>query len=163
MERGLHLRGAAQQGRGHPAGPLGDRSTGTSLSLSPLLSVSQSLSRSLLPFLSYAGARTTLLTTPQDKIFRLLGSPSEQIWPGFSKLPNAKNIRFSQYQPYNYLRKKVGPITELCFDLLNAMLTYYPKKRITAAEALKHPYWRHATIFSLLDILQIFCESLYFR
>jgi cell division cycle 2-like protein len=76
-----------------------------------------------------------------DKIFRLLGSPSEQIWPGFSKLPNAKNIRFSQYQPYNYLRKKVGPITELCFDLLNAMLTYFPKKRISAADAMRHAYW----------------------
>ncbi|KAI8092340.1 kinase-like domain-containing protein [Gilbertella persicaria] len=33
-----------------------------------------------------------------DKIFKLLGSPTEDIWPGFSQLPHAKNISPS-YQP----------------------------------------------------------------
>ncbi|KAI8971470.1 kinase-like domain-containing protein, partial [Mycotypha africana] len=27
-----------------------------------------------------------------DKIFKLLGTPTEEIWPGFSELPHAKNI-----------------------------------------------------------------------
>ncbi len=28
-----------------------------------------------------------------DKIFKLLGSPNEKIWPGLSKLPNAAKAR----------------------------------------------------------------------
>jgi serine/threonine protein kinase len=32
-------------------------------------------------------------------------------------------------------------ITEQCYDLLLRMLTYDPKKRITAVEALQHPYF----------------------
>jgi serine/threonine protein kinase len=32
-------------------------------------------------------------------------------------------------------------LSDLGFDLLSQMLTYNPKKRITAAEALKHPYF----------------------
>ena len=29
-----------------------------------------------------------------DAIFKLLGSPSESTWPGFSELPNARNVVF---------------------------------------------------------------------
>ncbi|KAG8652656.1 cyclin-dependent kinase G-2 [Manihot esculenta] len=82
------------------------------------------------------------------KIFRILGTPSETIWPGFSKLPGAK-ANFVQ-QPYNLLRKKFpatsftgSPVlSDLGFDLLNKLLTYDPEKRITADAALNHP-WFH--------------------
>jgi len=79
-----------------------------------------------------------------DKIFKLLGSPNEKIWPGLSELPNAKKINFG-LQPYNNLKNRFsGQITESCFDLLNRMLTYDPTKRITAAEALQHPYFQES-------------------
>ncbi|KAK1384643.1 hypothetical protein POM88_022378 [Heracleum sosnowskyi] len=39
-----------------------------------------------------------------DKIFRMLGTPNETSWPGFSELPEAK-ARFVK-QPDNLLRKK---------------------------------------------------------
>ncbi|CAO0797791.1 unnamed protein product [Mucor circinelloides] len=35
-----------------------------------------------------------------DRIFKLLGSPTEEIWPGYSQLPHAKNIA-PVYQPYD--------------------------------------------------------------
>ena len=47
-------------------------------------------------------------------------------------------------QPYNHLRKKFPPslLTQNGFDLLNRFLTYDPKKRITAKDALEHPYFK---------------------
>ncbi|KAL2332681.1 hypothetical protein Fmac_013894 [Flemingia macrophylla] len=83
-----------------------------------------------------------------DKIFRILGTPNEAIWPGFSGLPRVK-VKFVKNQ-YNLLRKKF-PATSFAgspvlsdsgFDLLNKLLTYDPEKRITAEEALNHD-WFH--------------------
>jgi len=75
-----------------------------------------------------------------DKIFKLLGTPNDKIWPGFSSLPGSKKINFA-LQPYNNLRTKFPLLTDGGFDLLNRMLTYDPSRRITCAEALKHPYF----------------------
>lgn len=75
-----------------------------------------------------------------DKIFKLLGMPNDKIWPGFSDLPHAKNIAFVN-QPYNNLRSKFLYLTEAGIDLMSKLLTYDPKKRISAEEALNHPYF----------------------
>ncbi|XVF85195.1 hypothetical protein PTKIN_Ptkin17bG0098800 [Pterospermum kingtungense] len=83
-----------------------------------------------------------------DKIFRILGTPNETIWPGFSKLPGVK-VNFVKHQ-YNLLRKKFPAtsftgtpvLSDAGFDLLNKLLTYDPEKRITAEAALKHE-WFH--------------------
>ncbi|KAF9667992.1 hypothetical protein SADUNF_Sadunf15G0080500 [Salix dunnii] len=82
------------------------------------------------------------------KIFKTLGTPDETIWPGLSKLRGAK-ANFVK-QPYNQLRKKFpftpftgSPVlSDTGFDLLNKLLTYDPEKRITADDALNHP-WFH--------------------
>ncbi|KDP30954.1 hypothetical protein JCGZ_11330 [Jatropha curcas] len=81
------------------------------------------------------------------KIFRVLGTPSEASWPGFSKLPGSK-ANFVK-QPHNLLRKKFpatsftgSPVlSDLGFDLLNKLLSYDPEKRITADAALNHPWF----------------------
>ncbi|XP_021746542.1 cyclin-dependent kinase G-2-like [Chenopodium quinoa] len=83
-----------------------------------------------------------------DKIFRILGTPNETIWRGFSKLPGVK-VNFVKHQ-YNQLRKKFpatsftgSPVlSDAGFDLLNRLLTYDPEKRITADAALNHE-WFH--------------------
>ncbi|XAR48156.1 Cyclin-dependent kinase [Bertholletia excelsa] len=82
-----------------------------------------------------------------DKIFRILGTPNENIWPGFSRLPGVK-VNFIKHQ-YNILRKKFpatsftgSPVlSDAGFDLLNKLLTYDPEKRITAEDALRHEWF----------------------
>ncbi|KMT07530.1 hypothetical protein BVRB_6g151410 isoform C [Beta vulgaris subsp. vulgaris] len=102
-----------------------------------------------------------------DKIFRILGTPNETIWPGFSKLPGVK-VNFVKHQLpalgdsdlgfwphwYNQLRKKFpatsftgSPVlSDAGFDLLNRLLTYDPEKRITADAALKHEWFREVPL-----------------
>ncbi|XVF02702.1 hypothetical protein REPUB_Repub04eG0197200 [Reevesia pubescens] len=87
-----------------------------------------------------------------DKIFRILGTPNETIWPGFSKLPGVK-VNFVKHQ-YNLLRKKFPAtsftgtpvLSDAGFDLLNKLLTYDPEKRITAEAALNHEWFREVPL-----------------
>ncbi|XP_017970959.1 PREDICTED: cyclin-dependent kinase G-2 isoform X1 [Theobroma cacao] len=87
-----------------------------------------------------------------DKIFRILGTPNETIWPDFSKLPGVK-VNFVKHQ-YNLLRKKFPAtsftgtpvLSDAGFDLLNKLLTYDPEKRITAEAALNHEWFREVPL-----------------
>ncbi|KAJ3025440.1 UNVERIFIED_CONTAM: hypothetical protein HDU68_007124 [Siphonaria sp. JEL0065] len=78
-----------------------------------------------------------------SKIFKLLGTPSEKVWPGFTELPNAKSFNF-KHQPFNNLKLRFPSLTANGIDLMEKLLTYDPKQRITAAQALKHPYFRES-------------------
>ncbi|CAA2996511.1 cyclin-dependent kinase G-2-like isoform X1 [Olea europaea subsp. europaea] len=87
-----------------------------------------------------------------DKIFRILGTPNETIWPGFSRLPGVK-VNFVKNK-YNQLRRKFpatsftgSPVlSDAGFDLLNKLLTYDPDKRITAEAALKHEWFQEVPL-----------------
>lgn len=85
------------------------------------------------------------------KIFQILGSPNEEIWPGLTKLPGVRpNIK----QMHNLLRKKFpaksftgSPVlSNLGFDLLSKLLSYDPEKRITAEAALQHDWFREVPL-----------------
>ena len=83
-----------------------------------------------------------------DRVFRLLGTPNEKIWPGFEDLPGVRKVKFA-HQPYNKLRQrfpKASPsgaptVSDLGFDLLNRLLAYDPKRRISAEEGLRHEWF----------------------
>ncbi|KAL9328885.1 hypothetical protein ACSQ67_003888 [Phaseolus vulgaris] len=72
-----------------------------------------------------------------DKIFRILGTPNEAIWPGFSKLPGVK---------VNFVKHQLPALGGSGFDLLNKLLTYDPEKRITAEAALNHEWFREVPL-----------------
>ncbi|KAK4280017.1 hypothetical protein QN277_011702 [Acacia crassicarpa] len=71
-------------------------------------------------------------------IFRLLGTPNEEIWPGVSKLMNWHE--YPQWSPQN-LSTAVPNLEETGLVLLSQMLQYEPSKRISAKKAMEHPYF----------------------
>jgi len=73
------------------------------------------------------------------RIFRTLGTPDDIMWPGVSKLPDYKPANFPHWtaQPLS----SIVNLDPLGLDLLEKMLTYEPSRRISAKEALSHPYF----------------------
>ncbi|KAM7309679.1 cyclin-dependent kinase 11B isoform X2 [Ixodes scapularis] len=81
-----------------------------------------------------------------NRIFKDLGTPSEKIWPGYTELPLVKKVTFTEY-PYNNLRSRFGhTLSNLGFDLLNKFLTYYPSRRSSAEEALRHEFFQETPV-----------------
>ncbi|RCV41555.1 hypothetical protein SETIT_9G145800v2 [Setaria italica] len=86
-------------------------------------------------------------------IVGVLGVPDDMAWPWFSSTPFANEMTELDQQRHksNILRCKY-PETKLSdegFELLNGLLTCNPDKRLTAAAALKHPW------FSKMDVLDL--------
>ncbi|XP_057721357.1 cell division control protein 2 homolog D-like [Arachis stenosperma] len=71
-------------------------------------------------------------------IFRLLGTPNEEVWPGVSKLMNWHE--YPQWSPQE-LYMAVPTLDDQGVDLLSQMLQYEPSKRISAKKAMEHPYF----------------------
>jgi len=89
---------------------------------------------------------TTLPLFPGDseidqlfKIFRQLGTPGEEHWHGVTTLTDYKGS-FPKWsaRPLTEIRGLTDP---LAIDLLDRMLKYEPSQRISAREALNHPYF----------------------
>ncbi|KAF8825824.1 hypothetical protein HHX47_DHR6000653 [Lentinula edodes] len=71
-------------------------------------------------------------------IFRALGTPTEQEWPGHTKLPDY--VPVGQF-PKTPLRDLFTAASTDTLNLLSKCLLYEPRKRVSAAEALQHPYF----------------------
>ncbi|BBN01060.1 cyclin-dependent kinase [Marchantia polymorpha subsp. ruderalis] len=74
------------------------------------------------------------------KIFRTLGTPNEETWPGVTSLPDYKSA-FPKWPPKN-LSTVVPGLEPGGIDLLAKMLTLEPNRRITARDALDHEYFK---------------------
>eukprot|EP00762_Andalucia_godoyi_P005005 ANDGO_01468.mRNA.1 Cell division control protein 2 homolog len=73
------------------------------------------------------------------RIFRIMGTPTEQVWPGFDALPD-RMAAFPSWRQRD-LREIVPGLCDEGMDLLIKMLTYDPARRISAKAALDHPYF----------------------
>lgn len=76
-----------------------------------------------------------------NRIFKLLGTPSLRTWPGMADLPEYK-ANFTVYPPQNNWKKVCRRLDREGRDLLNSFLQYDPMHRISAEEAMKHPYFK---------------------
>ncbi|KAF4513984.1 hypothetical protein B566_EDAN013539 [Ephemera danica] len=79
------------------------------------------------------------------RVFRTLGTPSEETWPGISKLPDYKPI-FPQWTRQKF-SDLLPPLPETAHDLLLGMLMYDPTQRISAKQALEHPWLQDNRLF----------------
>lgn len=83
------------------------------------------------------------------KIFKFLGTPSEVEWPQMPELPKYQttirdSVEFSsvQYRSVNLEEFFAGTVmTHEGIDLLRRMLVYNPAHRISATEAMQHPFF----------------------
>lgn len=86
------------------------------------------------------------------RIFRCLGTPDESMWPGVTRLPDYKDT-FPRWAPkpaskWCRARDEAGGEVDLLsgldeagLDLLAGMLAYDPARRISAKQALNHPFF----------------------
>jgi len=73
------------------------------------------------------------------KIFRIMGTPNEENWPGVSQLPDYKPT-FPQWSQQD-LNRILPQLDEAALDMLQQTLNYDTAKRISAKRALTHPYF----------------------
>uniref|UniRef100_A0AAR2JIN4 Protein kinase domain-containing protein n=1 Tax=Pygocentrus nattereri TaxID=42514 RepID=A0AAR2JIN4_PYGNA len=76
-----------------------------------------------------------------DLIVQLLGTPNENIWPGFSRLPLVGQYSLRK-QPYNNLKNKFTWLSEAGLRLLNLLFMYNPQRRASAKDSLESSYFK---------------------
>ncbi|KAM4835413.1 serine/threonine-protein kinase MAK isoform 2-T4 [Thomomys bottae] len=83
-------------------------------------------------------------TSEVDEIFKIcqvLGTPKKSDWPEGYQLASSMNFRFPQFAPIN-LKTLIPNASNEAIQLMTEMLSWDPKKRPTASQALKHPYFQ---------------------
>lgn len=95
-----------------------------------------------------------------DSIFGVLGTPSDDIWPGFSDLLSNMNEvhEILNLNTYNDLKKCFACFSASCYDVLKYVFLYFPEARYTAEDCLKCSYFqtypRACSLEELTTILQ---------
>ncbi|KAL8970483.1 MAG: hypothetical protein Q9183_001503 [Haloplaca sp. 2 TL-2023] len=80
-----------------------------------------------------------------SKIFELCGVPTEESWPSFKRLPNARSLRLPSNNAKStgaVIRAKFPFLTLAGTQLLTSLLSLNPKGRPSASEVLAHAYFK---------------------
>ncbi|XP_027563797.1 cyclin-dependent kinase 16-like, partial [Neopelma chrysocephalum] len=73
-------------------------------------------------------------------IFRLLGTPTEETWPGIGANPEFRAHKYPLYPPEG-LRHHAPRLDHDGADLLGQLLQFEGRRRLPAAEAMAHPFF----------------------
>ena len=78
-----------------------------------------------------------------DKIFRVVGTPTDDTWPGVSSLPNYKPHKLCYYPPPTRLGEVWPRLVDVPFaeSLATLLLQQKAQKRTGADQALRHRYF----------------------
>jgi len=82
------------------------------------------------------------------RIFRTLGTPDEECWPGVSQLPDYKPV-FPRWEAQPLATVLPSNLCSDGYDLFKQLLVYNPANRISAKMALNHPYLKDAVLLPL--------------
>ncbi|CAG8718682.1 12140_t:CDS:2, partial [Acaulospora morrowiae] len=94
------------------------------------------------PLFPGSSIKDQLLRIFKYPFYIVLGTPTEETWPGVSTLPDYKlQNDFATYSKIP-LETILPKLDVHGIDLLSQkLIEYQPEKRINAEEALKHPYF----------------------
>jgi len=79
-----------------------------------------------------------------SQTFALCGIPTEQSWPGFRRLPNARSLKLPK-NPVAHgavLRAKFPLLTTAGSELLTSLLSLNPQGRPSAKQVLEHRFFK---------------------
>ncbi|KAJ1915756.1 cyclin-dependent protein kinase [Tieghemiomyces parasiticus] len=79
------------------------------------------------------------------KIFEIMGTPTQERWPKITHLPDYPHLSQFRIYPNSFkpwFQNMCKKYSDSAFHLLSAMLEYDPERRITAEDALNHPYFQ---------------------
>ncbi|XP_028669151.1 cyclin-dependent kinase 17 isoform X3 [Erpetoichthys calabaricus] len=90
-------------------------------------------------------------------IFKLLGTPTEETWPGITSNEEFKSYNYPKYRP-DLLCNHAPRLDSDGVDLLSKLLQFEGRKRISAEESMKHPYFHSLgeRVLKLPDTTSIF-------
>ncbi|KAF2088502.1 kinase-like protein [Saccharata proteae CBS 121410] len=85
-----------------------------------------------------------------QSIFKSLGTPDLTVWPEAEKFPDWGKMQFYEY-PAKPWTELLPHANEEARDLVSGLVNYESGWRLTAAEALKHPYFKDVEVSSSAD------------
>lgn len=100
----------------------------------------------LIKTITYGSAHVQSIASTITYLFflslQVLGTPTEEDWPGVTRLPGYKLNKLGQYKP-----RKLGLCWPRLHDVVqgeamaSALLQLNPQNRLDAEEAMHHPYF----------------------
>jgi len=88
------------------------------------------------------------------RICTVLGTPNTKIWPNSHMLP--KVFQYAESAPMDLLQIFPPYTTKNTLDLLQEIVNWNPLKRLSASEALQHPYFKEEPLPCAVNELPIF-------
>lgn len=79
------------------------------------------------------------------KIFKILGTPTVEVWPGLLSLPHWRNS-FPEWDKIPFKALMPSTVCVQGTDLIEKMLVYNPVARLSALTALQHPFFKTADV-----------------